>query len=495
MLFNSLDFLLFFPVVTLLYFVIPKRWRYLWLLAASYYFYMCWNPKYALLMLTSTVITYLSGLLLGRAGKIDDPNKRIRRKKLWVGLSFGSNLLILCTFKYLTFLLENLAGVLGWAGVAMAVPQIDLLLPVGISFYTFQALSYTMDVYRGEIEPEPNFLRYALFVSFFPQLVAGPIERSGSLLRQLQKEQSFDYLRARQGLVRMIWGLFQKLVIADRLALLVDTVFNAPGEHSGLAVVVASVLFCFQIYCDFGGYSNIAIGAAQVMGITLMENFRQPYLATSIRDFWRRWHISLSTWFRDYLYIPLGGSRRGAVRAMVNLMIVFLASGLWHGAAWHFVFWGALHGVYQIMGRLTDSPRRALRAKLGVKENGALHRICAVVITFALVAFAFGVFRANSMTDVVTLLRTVVFDLRPESLTGELFNLGLDKKDLLVAAVSVLALIAVDLAAERGNVWAALEGKPLVLRWAVYLLLIFAVLIFGVYGPNYETSAFIYFAF
>ena len=188
MLFNSLDFLLFFPVVTLLYFVIPKRWRYLWLLAASYYFYMCWNPKYALLMLTSTVITYLSGLLLGRAGKIDDPNKRIRRKKLWVGLSFGSNLLILCTFKYLTFLLENLAGVLGWAGVAMAVPQIDLLLPVGISFYTFQALSYTMDVYRGDIEPEPNFLRYALFVSFFPQLVAGPIERSGSLLRQLQQE-------------------------------------------------------------------------------------------------------------------------------------------------------------------------------------------------------------------------------------------------------------------------------------------------------------------
>ena len=495
MLFNSLDFLLFFPVVTLLYFAIPKRWRYLWLLAASYYFYMCWNPAYALLMLTSTVITYASGLLLGRAEKIGDPDKRIRRKKLWVGLSFTSNLLILCTFKYLTFLLENLARVLGWAGVAMAVPRIDLLLPVGISFYTFQALSYTMDVYRGDIGPEPNFLRYALFVSFFPQLVAGPIERSGSLLKQLQEEQSFDYLRARRGLVRMIWGLFQKLVIADRLALLVDTVFNAPGEHSGAAVAVASVLFCFQIYCDFGGYSNIAIGAAQVMGITLMENFRQPYLAASIRDFWRRWHISLSTWFRDYLYIPLGGSRRGSARAMVNRMIVFLASGLWHGAAWHFVFWGALHGVYQAAGRLTESPRKALRAKLHIRENGRLHRACAVAITFVLVTMAFALFRANSMTDFVTLLRCVLFDLRPGALPGELFALGLDKKDMLVAAVSVLALIVVDFAAERRPVWEGLEGRALVLRWAVYLLLIFAVLIFGVYGPNYETSAFIYFAF
>ena len=320
MLFNSLDFLIFFPIVTLLYFIIPRKVRYLFLLAASYYFYMCWNPRYALLMLLSTAITYFSGLLISRANRIPDPRARERQKKLWVWLSFGSNLAILCVFKYLTFFLENLTRVLGLAGVAFQAPAIDLLLPVGISFYTFQALGYTMDVYRGDIDAEPNFFRYALFVSFFPQLVAGPIERSGSLLRQLREYQRFDGLQARAGLVRMGWGLFQKMVIADRLAILVDTVYNNPAGQPGSAVALATVLFCFQIYCDFGGYSNIAIGAAQVMGVRLMDNFRQPFLARSIQDFWRRWHISLSTWFRDFLYFPLGGSRKGTGRAIANNM-------------------------------------------------------------------------------------------------------------------------------------------------------------------------------
>ena len=322
MLFNSLDFLIFFPIVTLLYFVIPRKVRYLFLLAASYYFYMCWNPRYALLMLLSTAITYFSGLLISRANRIPDPQARERRRRLWVWLSFGSNLAILCVFKYLTFFLENLTRALGLAGVAFQAPAIDLLLPVGISFYTFQALGYTMDVYRGDIDAEPNFFRYALFVSFFPQLVAGPIERSGSLLRQLREHQRFDGLQARAGLVRMGWGLFQKMVIADRLAILVGAVYNNPAGQPGSAVALATVIFCFQIYCDFGGYSNIAIGAAQVMGVRLMDNFRQPFLARSIQDFWRRWHISLSTWFRDYLYFPLGGSRKGTGRAIANNMAV-----------------------------------------------------------------------------------------------------------------------------------------------------------------------------
>ena len=496
MLFNSVDFLVFFPVVVLLYFVMPRRVRYLWLLGCSYYFYMCWNPRYALLMLTSTAITYLSGILIHRANAVGDEGKRTRLKKLWVGLSFGSNLAILCVFKYLTFFLESLAAALGFAGISMTVPTIDLLLPVGISFYTFQALSYTVDVYRGDIDAEPNFLRYALFVSFFPQLVAGPIERSGSLLRQLREDQTFDYVRVRRGLVLMGWGFFQKVVIADRLAILADTVFNEPAGRSGAAVILAALAFCFQIYCDFGGYSNIAIGAAKVMGIDLMENFRQPYLAANIKDFWRRWHISLSTWFRDYLYIPLGGNRRGRVRAMTNLVIVFLVSGLWHGAAWHYVIWGGLHGFYQVVGAITDPGRRKLRGILSVRENGRLHRICAHAITFALVTFAFMIFRVNCMSDFVTLMHAVVFRLDPASLLGGgLFELGLKKPDFIVAVLSVAVLIVSDLVREKCCPGEILDRQPLPVRWAVYLILIFEILIFGIYGPSYEATAFIYFAF
>ena len=496
MLFNSLDFLIFFPIVTLLYFVIPKRVRYLFLLAASYYFYMCWNPKYALLMLLSTLITYLSGILIARADRIPDPRARARRKKLWVGLSFGSNLAILCLFKYLTFFLENLSRVLGLAGIAFQAPHVSLLLPVGISFYTFQALGYTMDVYRGDIDAEPNFFRYALFVSFFPQLVAGPIERSGSLLRQLREERRFDGLQARSGLVRMGWGLFQKMVIADRLAILVDTVYNSPAGQPGSAVALATVAFCFQIYCDFGGYSNIAIGAAQVMGIRLMDNFRQPFLARSIRDFWRRWHISLSTWFRDYLYFPLGGSRRGTVRAVANNMIVFLVSGLWHGAGWHFILWGGLHGFYQAAGRLTQPVRDRLGETLRLPESNPLRRFLAWAFTFSLVAFAFLLFRANSMSEAAALIRSLLFDFRPEALlNGGLYELGLDRQDFTVAVLAVLILVVSDFLQERRPMGPVLERQPLPLRWVLYLLLIFSVLIFGIYGPGYDAAAFIYFAF
>ncbi|MCI8715181.1 MAG: MBOAT family protein [Oscillospiraceae bacterium] len=496
MLFNSLDFLIFFPIVTLLYFVIPRKVRYLFLLAASYYFYMCWNPRYALLMLLSTAITYFSGLLISRANRIPDPQARERRRRLWVWLSFGSNLAILCVFKYLTFFLENLTRALGLAGVAFQAPAIDLLLPVGISFYTFQALGYTMDVYRGDIDAEPNFFRYALFVSFFPQLVAGPIERSGSLLRQLREHQRFDGLQARAGLVRMGWGLFQKMVIADRLAILVGAVYNNPAGQPGSAVALATVIFCFQIYCDFGGYSNIAIGAAQVMGVRLMDNFRQPFLARSIQDFWRRWHISLSTWFRDYLYFPLGGSRKGTGRAIANNMAVFLVSGLWHGAGWHFILWGGLHGLYQGVGRLTLPARRRIRGALGISEENPVCRLAAWAFTFSLVAFAFLLFRANSMSDAALLIRALFLDFRPEALLGGgLYELGLDRQDFAAAAVSVLVLILSDLLQERRPMGPVLERQPLVLRWTVYLLLIFAVLIFGIYGPGYDAAAFIYFAF
>jgi len=344
MLFNSYNFLIFFPIVTLIYFLIPHKIRYIWLLITSYYFYMCWNAKYALILLFSTLVTYISGLLISKANNIKDKDEATEWKKTYVAISFIINLSILFWFKYLDFVVENINSVLSCFNIQILNNQsFDIVLPVGISFYIFQALSYTMDVYRGEIVAEKNFLKYALFVSFFPQLVAGPIERSKNLLKQIHERHYFDAQRVKDGLLLMIWGGFQKIVVADRVAIVVDTIFNNFPTYGGMYIVVGAVLFAVQIYCDFSGYSIIAIGSAKVMGFELMENFNAPYFSTSVSEFWRRWHISLSSWFRDYLYIPLGGNRKGKLRKYINLMIVFIVSGLWHGAEWSFIIWGALN--------------------------------------------------------------------------------------------------------------------------------------------------------
>ena len=344
MLFNSMSFLIFFPAVLAVYFLLPASlWqggaRRYWLLVASYYFYMSWNPRYALLMAFSTLVTYVSGLALAALG----PDAPAGRRKLVVATSFIINIGILIGFKYFDFLLDNVNAALGVFGIQAVEKPFDVILPVGISFYTFQALSYTVDVYRGDVQAERNVFNYALFVSFFPQLVAGPIERSGNLLKQLNtvpQTVKLEYRRITNGLTIMLWGFFLKMVIADRLAVMVDRIFGEYYLYQSTALVAAAVGFAFQIYCDFASYSTIAIGAAQVMGFTLMENFNTPYFAVSIKDFWRRWHISLSTWFRDYLYIPLGGNRCPKLRQKFNLMVTFLVSGLWHGASWNFVLWG-----------------------------------------------------------------------------------------------------------------------------------------------------------
>lgn len=343
MLFNSYNFLIFFPIVTLIYYLIPQKIRYIWLLIASYYFYMCWNVKYVSILLFSTIVTYISGLLISKANNIKDDKKRKRLKKVFVILSFVINLSILFLFKYFDFFVDNINRILSRLNIEVINLSFDVILPVGISFYIFQALSYTVDIYNDDVKAEKNFLKYALFVSFFPQLVAGPIERSKNLLKQINEKHYFNGERIKDGLLLMIWGGFQKIVIADRVAIVVNTVFNNFPQYPGMYIVVACILFAFQIYCDFSGYSIIAMGAAKVMGFELMENFNAPYFSMSVAEFWRRWHISLSSWFRDYLYIPLGGNRKGKVRKYINLMIVFLVSGLWHGAQWSFVVWGMLN--------------------------------------------------------------------------------------------------------------------------------------------------------
>ena len=494
MVFNSVDFLVFFPIVLLIYFIIPKRSRYVWLLVASYYFYMSWNPKYAVLIATSTVITYVSGILIGKAEK--------KKTKNWIlAGSFVSNLAILFFFKYFDFALVNVNRVLGRFGVEMIEKPFDVLLPIGISFYTFQALGYTMDVYRKETTPEKNILKYALFVSFFPLLAAGPIERSKNLMKQIRQVHTFrlwNYENITSGAVLMLWGYFMKMVVADRLAIFVDYVFGNFTGYGTTALVLAAVFFAFQLYCDFGSYSLIAIGCAKVMGFSLMENFNTPYFAQSIKEFWRRWHISLSSWFRDYLYIPLGGNRKGKVRKYINLMITFLVSGFWHGASFSFIVWGGLHGLYQIIGEWLMPIREKAVKVLRVKTERPAHKIFRVLVTFVLVDFAWIFFRCNSLRESVAYIRQMLLHPDPVFLAnGSIYTLGLSQVEFWIAIVSLCILFLADMIRYRKDMqlYEYLNTKPLWLRWSVYIFLVAAIFLFGIYGPGYDAAEFIYFQF
>jgi len=351
MLFNSLAFLVFYPIVLILYFLIPGlRARNLLLLAASYFFYMFYRPEYALLMLASTLVDYYAAIGMER-------HDRPAYRRFFLGMSLFGNLGMLFFFKYFNFFNENLGSLAQLVGIPYAPAHLDLLLPVGISFYTFQTLSYTIDVYRRDMKAEHDFWQFALYVSFFPQLVAGPIERSTNLLPQFRDVKAFQVERAVSGLRIMLWGFFKKVVIADRLAVVVNTIYAEPEKWSGIYLIIGTLAFAFQIYCDFSGYSDIAIGGARIMGFSLMKNFDRPYHAKSVTEFWRRWHISLSTWFRDYLYFPLGGNRKGYARTSFNLFVIFLVSGLWHGARWTFVIWGALNGLAMVFERVVGIGR------------------------------------------------------------------------------------------------------------------------------------------
>ena len=498
MLFNSLQFLIFFPAVLLVNFILPARIRYLWLLAASYFFYMCWNPKYAVLLLTSTVITYMSGILLEQQKLKEKDGKSRRIQKNWiVALSFASNLGILFFFKYFNFAMDLLQRVFAQAHIELHVPTFDVLLPVGISFYTFQALSYTMDVYRDEIYAEKNFFRYALFVSFFPQLVAGPIERSKNLLKQLAAPQKFSYDKARDGFLQMLWGFFLKLVLADRIAVFVDTVYGDYESYPGWFLIIATMMFAVQIYCDFAGYSTIAMGAARFLGIELMENFDAPYLSVSVGEFWRKWHISLTSWFRDYLYIPLGGSRKGKVRKYINKMIVFLVSGLWHGASMTYVVWGALNGFYQVIGEILAPVRDRFVRFFKIRRESIGHRLLCMAGTFVLVDLSWVFFRAQSLGDAVRVFQSMFTERNPWILfDGSLFTCGLGAAEFGLLVAAILVLVFADCCKYKG-----ISIRRAVLRqdgWFRYLfvaLSVTGILLFGKYGPGYDAAAFIYFQF
>ncbi len=454
---------------------------------------MNWNPRYGTLLAVSTAITYCSGLLIERAGCLPDPKRAAKWKKLWVAASFILNLGILGVFKYLNFFNEIYTDLVSLLGISVERMKFDLLLPIGISFYTFQALSYTVDVYRGDLKPERNFGKYALFVSFFPQLVAGPIEKSKDLLPQFSKAQSFDYDRAKRGLLLMLWGYFQKVVVADRLAQLVKTVYSSPGKYFGVEVAVANLFFAFQIYCDFAGYSNIAIGAAQVLGYSLTTNFSRPYFSQSIKEFWRRWHITLGAWFRDYLYIPLGGNRCSRVRHCLNLFLVFAVCGLWHGASFTFVFWGTLHGLYQIFGLLLKPARQRAAKALKIDPDSRPSRFLKALFTFLLVDFAWIFFRANTLSDAFTLIGNL---FRPADLSnGALFSLGLKAPEFFAALAGIAIVLIVDAVSQKIDLRALLLKKNTAVRWTAYLSAALIILIFGIYGSQYTAQQFIYFQF
>lgn len=495
MLFHSAHFLIFLPIVLLVYYVLPKTVRYLWLLAASYYFYMCWNAAYVLLILTSTLVTYLCGLGVERAGK--SQNGAVRRKKLIIAGSLLVNFGILFFFKYFNFAAAQTERLLGWLRISAALPRTDLLLPVGISFYTFQAVGYTVDVYRGSIRAERNFFRYALFVSFFPQLVAGPIERSGNLLSQLENPKKLTFDDAREGLLLMLWGFFLKLVLADRIAILVDTVYGNVAAYPGWYLIVATALFAVQIYCDFSGYTTIAAGSAKLLGIRLMENFDAPYLSASVADFWRRWHISLTSWFRDYLYIPLGGNRKGKLRETVNKLLVFLASGLWHGATGAFVVWGGLNGLYQIVGEMLKPIRDRVVSVLRIDRKSVGHRLVCAGFVFLLVDFSWIFFRAGTMGDAIEVLRQmlpakniwILFD-------GSLYTCGLDRANFTLMLVSIGILLFADCCKRKKIVLRKIVAEqPCLIRCAFLAAAICWILLFGIWGSGYHAANFIYFQF
>lgn len=459
---------------------------------------MCWNAKYALLILASTVITYLSGLFIEKVKQSEHADgRKVTLKKWIVAVSFISNLGILFYFKYTNFAIDVLTSVLAKVHIAVNVPAFDIILPVGISFYTFQALSYTMDVYRDEIYAEKNFFKYALFVSFFPQLVAGPIERSKNLLKQLAVPKKFDFDVAREGFLLMLWGYFLKIVLADRIAIFVDYVYNDYEQRPGYFIIVATMLFAVQIYCDFYGYSTIAMGSAKILGIELMENFDAPYLTTSVAEFWRRWHISLTSWFKDYLYIPLGGSRKGRFRKQLNKLIVFLVSGLWHGASFSFVAWGGLNGLYQIIGDLLQPIRNKLVESLHLNRDSIAHKLVKGAVTFILVDFSWIFFRATSFRSAIEMIKSAFMTYNPWILfDDELYGCGLDGKNFRFMIFAILILLFADICKVRKiKVREVIASQDYWFRWIFISLSIVFILTFGIWGPGYNEANFIYFQF
>jgi alginate O-acetyltransferase complex protein AlgI len=479
MVFNSLEFALFFPVVCALYFALPARGQTPLLLVASCGFYMAFVPAYILVLGATIAIDYAAGLWLEKTTG--------RSRTALLIASVAATCAVLFAFKYFAFFTGAFTDAASWLGWKLTNPTLNLVLPIGLSFHTFQSLSYVIEVYRGNQKAERNFATYATYVMFFPQLVAGPIERPQNLLGQFGVAHAWDYDRVVAGLKRMAWGFFKKLVIADRVAPYVNDVFASPQSFSGLHLAIATVFFAYQIYCDFSGYSDIAIGSAQVLGFRLSENFNPPYRATSVADFWRRWHLSLSTWFRDYVYVPLGGSRVGRWRWARNILLTFGLSGLWHGANWTYVVWGLLNGACILAGRLTLPLRDACFRLVRIGDASRLRWVTRWATTMALTGVGWVVFRAQSLPDAAYILTHWMTRWDFSQIITQRFYL----KHFPPAVAAIVVLEIVQWLETRRPVGPRVAAWPLLLRWPAYVGFVLAIVLFGVFGSDH----FIYFQF
>lgn len=485
MLFNSIEYLLFFPLVVIIYFLLPKNsFRVILLLVASYFFYMCWNPVYALLIVLSTVADYFIGRRIHAASE-----QSIRKRYLM--LSLLVNLGILFYFKYYNFLVQNLQPLVDMIYPSWYIPEHNWLLPVGISFYTFQTLSYTIDIFFKKLEPEPSFTRFALFVSFFPQLVAGPVERAANLLPQFREKKYVDYDRIVFGMRMILWGMFKKVVVADRLAMFVDLVYSDPTSYGGFATLIASVFFVFQIYCDFSGYTDIAIGSAKVLGFDLMDNFKGPLLSRNMTEFWRRWHISLSTWIRDYVFGPLNMALRniGSYSYLVVSLISFTVFGFWHGANWTFVLWGMLHGI--AIGYETFTRKK--RKRIAKKTNKLLYDTVSIFLTFSFWTFTMIIFRAESISDAFYMVGNIINVTSNDFLQLKNlihFKLGI-LEQFYFALGLVLFTVMMHFVEYKDSIYKIVARQIVPVRWTIYLVLVFMIFNFG----WAEEVPFVYFQF
>lgn len=500
MAYTDLLFFAFFAVCALIYFVIPKKARRLWLVLCCYVFIFKWSVKSAVFTLAVTFVTFLSAVIMDKidsSGR-DDADKSKHKKKAVLTVSavllFGTLLVL----KYSEMFVDTVVKVINKFGGNCISVLPDIILPVGLSFYTFATVGYMIDVYKGKVKAEKNIIKYSLFVSFFPNFTAGPIERSDNLLKQIRDIENvrlWDYERVANGTVIMIWGYFLKLVIADRAAVLVNNVFDNFWQYGSVELLLGAVVFSVQIYADFAGGSYMALGCAKILGFDLIDNFKSPYFSRSIKEFWRRWHISLSSWFKDYLYIPLGGNRRGEMRKYLNMMIVFLVCGMWHGASWTFLVWGFVHGMYQFIGGITEKKRSSLYHKMGINTESAVFRALQTLCTFMLTAFAWILFKADTLTDGFTYIQRIF--TRPEIwnvMNGRIYELGLDNTEMNILFIAVAVMFIADYLKYRNNktLPELIKSQQIVVRFAIVIALLIAIIFFGCYGNKFGASSFIY---
>ena len=487
MLFNSFSFLIFFPTVTILYFLIPHKYRWFFLLMASCIFYMAFIPIYILVLGLTIAIDYTAGLLIEKTEG--------RRKKLLLVISILSTCAVLIVFKYFNFFNSNLIQVAQFFHWNYPIGALSLILPIGLSFHTFQSLSYVIEVYRGNFKAEHHFGIYALYVMFYPQLVAGPIERPQNLLPQFYEKHTYDDQRVMDGLKLMLWGFFKKVVIADKLGIVVNQVYSDPAQYTGLPLIAGALFFGIQVYCDFSGYSDIAVGAAQVMGFRLRDNFNRPFHAPSSAEFWRRWHMSLISWFRDYVYIPLGGNRMGKWRWYFNIFFTFTLSGLWHGAGWGYVLWGSLCGCHLVFSDWTKNLREKWVQWVRLNRIPTFHKGFQIAFTFSLFCFTLIIFRSKTLSDafyVMTHLGTGLGSLEGVKMSFKsMTNLGLDRHELIIVLVSIGLMEVVEGVESLRNMRQMFFGRPVLFRWVMYYVVILFLIFFG----EYNDHAFIYFQF